>query len=123
MKNTTSSNARSLMEAMATNTQDGSIPCRLITDGLHNGTLFAWVEGGWVVTDLENEKCLGSFGRLAIVSLETADADADAGLHQSAVGFDLDVGEWVVPAYELGSLQATYGKSLVVVWEQAEASN
>lgn len=119
---TTSSNARSLITAM-TAPDDGTIPCRLITDGHHNGTLFAWTGGGWVVTDLEREKCLGSFGRLAVVSLDTMEADADAGLNQTAIGFDMDVGEWVVNADDLDDLQDTYGAALVVLWEQDETTN
>lgn len=120
---TTSSNARALVEAIVA-PDDGTIPCRLITDGHHRGTLFAWLGDEWAVTDLENRQCLGTFGRLAVVSVDMDDAEAaETGLNQTAIGFDFDgAGEWIVDADDLDGLRDTYGAALVVLWEQDETT-
>ena len=111
-------NANALQSAIV-DPVDGTVACRIVTDGQHRGALFAWLGDYWVVTDVDGLKCLGLFERLAVVSLEV-DADADDGLNQTAIGFDLDAGEWVVPADDLPGLRDTYGKALVVRWEQSE---
>lgn len=115
-------NAASLAEAL-----DCDRHCqpasRIVRDGWHSGTLFTWVDDLWVVYDLENRACLGEHDRLAVVSLEVPEADADAGLNQCCLGCDLECGEWVIDAEDLPDLRETYGAALVVLWEQDEATN
>ena len=94
---------------------------RIVRDGSHFGTMFSWVQEKWVVVDLENRNFIGTFDRLAVVSLASdEELDADSGLNQAALGCDLDCpqGEWVVDADDLSDLRETYGDALVVLWEQ-----
>ena len=100
---------------------------RIVRDGSHFGTMFSWVQEKWVVVDLENRNFIGTFDRLAVVSLASdeerdEELDADSGLNQAALGCDLDCpqGEWVVDADDLSDLRETYGDALVVLWEQEQ---
>lgn len=90
----------------------------LVIDGHHRGTLFTWLGKEWAVTCLEQRKFMGTHARIAVVALTDADADADDGLNQAALGIDLECGEWVVPTEELPALCEGYGDALEVLWEQ-----
>lgn len=46
---------------------------RIVRDGSHKGTMFSWIDGDWVVVDLENRKYLGTVKRLAVVTLDASD--------------------------------------------------
>lgn len=95
---------------------------RIVRDGSHKGTMFSWINGDWIVVDLENRKYLGTVKRLAVVTLDASDDQdrADNGLNQKSLGCDLDTegGEWVVDADELDNLRESYGDELIVLWEQ-----
>lgn len=94
--------------------QPGAMVCR---DGHHKGTIFAWHENKWHVTDIENREYLGGYLRLAVVTL-AGDADPENGLNQHSLGIDLECSEWIIDADELEGLQEAYGDDLEVVWEQ-----
>ena len=102
---------------------------RIVRDGAHLGTMFSWLNGHWIAVDLENRNFIGTFDRLAVLSLASdeerdEELDADSGLNQVALGCDLDCsrGEWVVDADDLSDLRETYGDTLIVLWEQEEAT-
>lgn len=117
MTSTLKNNAFALNRAMESggHCAPASAICR---DGSHDGTLFTWLGTEWAATDLENRKFLGFFARLAVVTLN--DADADDGLNQIALGCDFEVQncEWVVDALELEGLRECYGDALEILWEQ-----
>jgi len=96
---------------------------RICRDGHHLGTMFSWDGREWIVVDLENKKFLGTYDRLAVVTLNPDDdeSQADRGLNQSSLGCDLECpsGEWVIDADEIEQLQEIYGDNLIVLWEQA----
>ena len=94
----------------------------IVRDGSHSGTLFTWIEGRWIVYDLENGQPRGERDRIAVVSIEPdGDQDqAERGLNQLCLACDLETprGEWVVDAEDLPELREQYGANLVVLWEQ-----
>ena len=97
---------------------------RIVCDGAHFGTMFSWHRDRWIAVDIENRNFIGTFERLAVVSLASdIELDADNGLNQEALGCDLECphGEWVVDAEALSDLRETYGEALVVLWEQEKA--
>lgn len=95
---------------------------RIVRDGNHDGTLFTWTGREWIVFDLDGNDFRCRCDRIAVVTLRPGDPDAaDRGLHQAAIGWDMEVqpeGEWVIDAEDLDSLRKTYGDELVVRWEQ-----
>ncbi len=93
----------------------------VVRDGDHKGTLFAWDGHEWVVVDLEEQECKGTFTRLAVVTLrdESMD-DGDMTMSPFALASDYECPgcEWVVDADYLDRMREEFGDSLVVCWEQ-----